>query len=164
MSQQFPMTPRGQRLLKEELKNLKEVERPANVKAIEEARGHGDISENADYEAAKDRQGHIEARVRDLEAKLAMANVIDPSRLSGERVVFGCTVVVEDTESGTKQKFMIVGEDEADIKKGYISITAPVTRALIGKEVGDTGKAKTPKGVRELEIVSVEFLPHPEGD
>ena len=164
MSQQFPMTPRSHRLLREELKHLKEVERPANVIAIEEARGHGDLSENADYEAAKNRQGLIEVRTRDLEAKLAMSNVIDLGKLSGSRVVFGATVVVVDTESGAKQKFMIVGEDEADIKKGYISITAPVTRALIGKEVGDTARAKTPKGVREFEVVSVEFLPHPEGD
>jgi len=158
MSEKIPMTPTGQRMLKEELRRYKEVERPANVKAIEEARGHGDLSENADYSAAKERQSFIEGRIRDLEAKLAFANVIDPSRLSGERVVFGATVTVEDTDSGEQQTYCIVGEDEADIKAGLISVTAPVARALIGREIGDTVKAKTPKGMRELEIVEVKFV------
>ena len=155
MSQQFPMTPRGQSLLKEELKRLKEVERPAVIRAIEEARAHGDLSENAEYSAAKERQSFIEGRIRELEAKLAMANVIDPSRLSGEKVVFGATVTLSDGDEETT--YTIVGEDEADIKSGLISITAPVARAIIGREVGDSVKVKTPKGLREIEIVKVSF-------
>jgi transcription elongation factor GreA len=157
MTDKIPMTPRGQQLLKDELKRLKEVERPANVKAIEEARGHGDLSENADYDAAKERQGWIEARVRDLEAKLALANVIDPAKLSGDKVVFGATVKVADTDTGEEQTYQIVGEDEADIKRGMISITAPVARAMIGREVGDTFKVNAPKGSREFEVLSVKF-------
>jgi transcription elongation factor GreA len=157
MAEKIPMTPAGHRALKEELKRIKEVERPANVKAIEEARGHGDLSENADYSAAKEKQSFIEGRIRDLEAKLAFADVIDPSRLSGERVVFGATVTVEDTETSEQQTYRIVGEDEADIKSGRISITAPVSRAMIGRDVGDTVKVRTPKGMRELEIVAVKF-------
>jgi transcription elongation factor GreA len=157
MAEKIPMTPAGHRALKEELKRIKEVERPANVKAIEEARGHGDLSENADYSAAKEKQSFIEGRIRDLEAKLAFAEVIDPSRLSGEKVVFGATVTVEDTETSEQQTYRIVGEDEADIKSGRISITAPVSRAMIGRDVGDTVKVRTPKGMRELEIVAVKF-------
>jgi transcription elongation factor GreA len=159
MPDRFPMTPTGHRMLKEELKRLKEVERPANVKAIEEARGHGDLSENADYSAAKEKQSFIEGRVRDLEAKLAFADVIDPTRLSGDRVVFGATVTVEDTETSEQQTYRIVGEDEANIKSGLISVTAPVARAMIGRQVGDTVGVKTPKGLRELEIVDVKFEP-----
>ncbi len=157
MSDKIPMTPVGYQRLKDELKRYKEVERPANVKAIEIARGHGDLSENADYSAAKERQSFIEGRIRDLEAKIAFADVIDPSRLSGDKVVFGATVTVEDTDSGERQTYFIVGEDEADIKLGMISVTAPVARAMIGREVGDTVRAKTPKGMRELEIVEVKF-------
>ena len=157
MSQQFPMTPRGQTRLKDELKRLKEVERPAVIRAIEEARAHGDLSENAEYSAAKERQSFIEGRIRELEAKLAMANVIDPSRLTGEKVVFGATVTLSDGDEETT--YTIVGEDEADIKAGLISITAPVARAIIGREVGDSVKVKTPKGMREFEIVKVSFQP-----
>lgn len=159
MADKIPMTPAGLRMLKDELKRLKEVERPANVKAIEIARGHGDLSENADYSAAKEKQSFIEGRIRDLEAKIAFADVIDVSRLSGEKVVFGATVTVEDTESGERQTYSIVGEDEADIKAGLISVTAPVSRAMIGREVGDTVRAKTPRGMRELEIVELKFAP-----
>jgi transcription elongation factor GreA len=158
MSDKIPMTTAGHRMLKDELKRYKEVERPANVKAIEIARGHGDLSENADYSAAKERQSFIEGRIRDLEAKIAFADVIDTSRLSGDKVVFGATVTVEDSESGERQTYSIVGEDEADIKSGLISVTAPVSRAMIGREVGDTVRAKTPKGMRELEIVEVKFV------
>jgi transcription elongation factor GreA len=157
MADKIPMTPAGHRALKDELKRIKEVERPANVKAIEEARGHGDLSENADYSAAKEKQSFIEGRIRDIEAKLAFADVIDPSRLSGDRVVFGCTVTVEDTETSERQTYFIVGEDEADIKHGMISITAPVARAMIGRSVGDVAKVRTPKGVKEIEIVEVKF-------
>jgi transcription elongation factor GreA len=156
MSEKIPMTPRGQQLLKEELARLK-AERPAIAKAIEVARGHGDLSENADYDAAKEKQGMTEARIRDIEAKLAMANVIDPTKLSGDKVLFGATVTVTDTETDEEQTYRIVGEDEADIKAGRISVTAPVARAMIGREVGDTVKVKTPKGLREIEIVSVKF-------
>jgi transcription elongation factor GreA len=157
MAEKIPMTPTGHRALKEELKRIKEVDRPANVKAIEEARGHGDLSENADYSAAKEKQSFIEGRIRDLEAKLAFADVIDPAKLSGDKVVFGATVTVEDTDTSEQQTYRIVGEDEADIKSGRISITAPVSRAMIGREVGDTVKVRTPKGMRELEIISVKF-------
>jgi transcription elongation factor GreA len=159
MSEKIPMTPRGQQLLKDELKRLKEVERPAVIKAIEVARGHGDLSENADYDAAKERQGFVEGRIRDLEAKLALANVIDPARLSGAKVVFGATVTVSDVETAEEQTYTIVGEDEADIKLGLISVTAPVARAMIGREVGDTVMVRTPKGQREIEIVKVRFQP-----
>ncbi len=159
MADKIPMTPRGHQRMKDELKKLKEVERPTIVKAIEVARGHGDLSENADYSAAKEKQGFIEGRIKDLEAKLAFANVIDPARLSGEKVVFGATVTVSDVDNGEKQTYTIVGEDEADIKSGLISITAPVARAMIGREVGDTVKVRTPKGQREIEIVGVKFQP-----
>ena len=157
MAEKIPMTPAGHRALKDELKRIKEVDRPANVKAIEEARGHGDLSENADYSAAKEKQSFIEGRIRDIEAKLAFADVIDPSKLSGDKVVFGAIVTVEDTDTSEQQTYRIVGEDEADIKSGRISITAPVSRAMIGREVGDTVKVRTPKGMRELEIISVKF-------
>ncbi len=159
MAEKIPMTPSGHRALKEELKRLKEVDRLANMKAIEEARGHGDLSENADYSAAKEKQAFIEGRIRDLETKIAFANVIDPTRLSGERVVFGATVTVGDTETAEQQTYRIVGEDEANIKSGRISITAPVARAMIGREVGDTVKVRTPKGMRELELLEVRFEP-----
>ena len=155
--QKFPMTPRGQQKLKEELRRLKEVERPYTIRAIEEARAHGDLSENAEYSAAKEKQSFIEGRIRELEAKLALADVIDPSRLSGDKVVFGATVTISDAENDEEQTYTIVGEDEADIKSGRISITAPVARAIIGREVGDTVKVKTPKGLREFEIVKVRF-------
>jgi transcription elongation factor GreA len=150
----IPMTPRGQQLLKDELAKLK-AERPAIAKAIEVARGHGDLSENADYDAAKERQGFVEGRIKDIETKLALANVIDPSKLSGEKVVFGATVTLSDGDE--EMTYTIVGEDEADIKQGLISITAPVARAMIGREVGDTVRVKTPKGMRELEVVKVRF-------
>ncbi len=144
MADKYPMTPTGYRALKDELKRYKEVERPANVKAIEIARGHGDLKENADYSAAKERQSFIEGRIRDLEAKIAFADVIDPAKLSGDRVVFGATITALDTETSEKQTYRIVGEDEADIKAGTISVTAPVARAMIGREVGDTVRVKTP--------------------
>ncbi len=152
----IPMTPRGQQMLKDELDRLKK-ERPAISKAIEVARGHGDLSENADYDAAKEKQGFVEGRIKDIETKLALANVIDPSKLSGDKVVFGCTVTLVDVDNDEKQTYTIVGEDEADIKAGLISITAPVARAMIGREVGDAVKVKTPKGMRELEVVAVKF-------
>jgi len=161
MSEKFPMTPSGFAAMKAHLKRLKDVERPRNSKAIEIARGHGDLSENADYSAAKEEQGLIEAKIRELEAKSAMAEVIDPTKLSGSRVSFGATVTIEDSESGDEQTYVIVGEHEADIKKGRISIGAPVARSLIGKEVGDTATLTTPKGKREVEVTKVEWFDVP---
>jgi transcription elongation factor GreA len=158
MSEKFPMTPSGYTSMKVHLKRLKDVERPRNSKAIEIARGHGDLSENADYSAAKEEQGLIEAKIRELEAKIAMAEVIDPTKLSGSRVKFGATVTIEDTESGDATTYTIVGEHEADIKKGRISIGAPVARALIGKEVGDTVPLPGGKTKREVEVTKVEWL------
>ncbi|RMH40443.1 MAG: transcription elongation factor GreA [Deltaproteobacteria bacterium] len=159
MADKFPMTPRCHARLKAELKKLKEVDRPANARAIEVARGHGDLSENADYDAAKEEQGMIEARIRELETKIALAEVIDPAKLSGDRVVFGATVTLEDADTGDEVVYTIVGDDESDIKAGLISISAPVARALIGKSVGDTAVVNTPGGRREFEIVALEFKP-----
>jgi transcription elongation factor GreA len=153
----IPMTPRGLILLKEELKRRKEVERPKIVKAIEEARAHGDLSENAEYSAAKEAQSFNEGRVKELEGTIALANVIDPAKLSGGKIVFGATVELTDSDSGDDVVYTIVGEHEADIKQGRISITAPVARALIGREAGDTVTVRTPKGTREYEIRDVKF-------
>ncbi len=161
MSEKFPMTPSGFAAMKAQLKRLKDVERPRNSRAIEIARGHGDLSENADYSAAKEEQGLIEAKIRELEAKTLMAEVIDPTKLSGTRVRFGATVTIEDTDSGDSHTYVIVGEHEADIKKGRISIGAPVARALIGKDVGDTVALPSGKGKREVEVTKVEWLEVP---
>lgn len=155
----FPMTPACHRRLRALLKRLKEVDRPANSKAIEIARGHGDLSENADYSAAKEEQAMIEAKIRDTETKLALAEVIDPTTLSGDTVKFGATVTVEDVESGDERRFTIVGEDESDVKAGRISIRAPIARALIGKAIGDTAQIRSPGGLREVEVSEVEWLP-----
>ena len=155
------MTPSGYASMKAQLYKLKNVDRIANSRAIEIARGHGDLSENADYSAAKEEQGLIEAKIRELEAKTAMAEVIDPTKLSGARVKFGATVTIEDTDTGESHRYTIVGEHEADIKKGRISIGAPVARALIGKEVGDTVTVNNPKGKREYEVTNVEWLDVP---
>jgi transcription elongation factor GreA len=153
----IPMTPRGAQTLKEELKRRKEVDRMVIVRAIEEARGHGDLSENADYSAAKEAQSHNEGRIKHLEATIALSEVIDPAKLSGTRDVFGATVQLTEADSGEHVTYSIVGEHEADIKRGFISITAPVARALIGRESGDSVSVRTPKGQREYEIVKVEF-------
>ena len=158
MSDRFPMTPAGHAAMKAQLHKLKNVDRIANSRAIEVARGHGDLSENADYSAAKDEQGLIEAKIRDLEAKLTLAEVIDPTKLSGTRVKFGATVTIEDSDSGETQTYAIVGEHEADIKRGRISIGAPLARALIGKEPGDSVVVQSPKGRREYEVTKVEWL------
>ena len=154
----FPMTPRGQQALRDELKRLREVERPKNVRDIEEARAHGDLKENAEYHAAKERQGFIEGRSKDIEAILAQAEVIDPSKLSGSRVVFGATVRLTDTDSGEDVTYSIVGDHEADIKAGRIAISAPLARVMIGKDQGDTVTLKTGKGTREYQIAEVRFL------
>ena len=153
----FPMTPRGQQALRDELKRLREIERPKNVRDIEEARAHGDLKENAEYHAAKERQGFIEGRSRDIESILAQAEVIDPSTLSGTRVVFGATVKLQDTDSGDEVTYSIVGDFEADIKSGRIAISAPLARAMIGREKGESVSLKTGKGMREYEIIEVRF-------
>ena len=159
MPEKFPMTPAGYAWMKAQVKKLKEVDRPAVAKAIEIARGHGDLSENADYDAAKEEQGMIEARLREYETKLALSQVIDPMSLSGEMVKFGATVTIEDSDTGDEKTYTIVGAHEADIKLGRLSVAAPVARALIGNSVGDEVKVRTPKGVRTVEIVDVKWLP-----
>ena len=152
------MTPRGYALLEEELKRLRAEERPRIVREIEIARAHGDISENAEYHAAKERQGQIEARLRQLEDRLARAQVIDPREQSGERVTFGATVVLVDVESAERITYTIVGEVEADVSQGMISVTSPVARAIMGREEGASVQVRVPKGTRELEIVEVRFV------
>ncbi|HEX9146714.1 MAG TPA: transcription elongation factor GreA [Candidatus Binatia bacterium] len=153
-----PMTNRGYQLLMEELKRLKSVERPRNVREIEEARGHGDLSENAEFHAAKERQSLLDLQIRDIEDKLARAQVIEVSKLSGDKVVFGATVSLADSDTGDKMVYQIVGDHEAEPKNGKISISSPVARALIGKSEGDEVQVRTPTGVRSLEILSVEFI------
>ncbi|MGE5820819.1 MAG: transcription elongation factor GreA [Deltaproteobacteria bacterium] len=153
-----PMTNRGYQLLMEELKRLKSVERPKNVREIEEARGHGDLSENAEFHAAKERQSLLDLQIRDIEDKLARAQVIEVAKLSGDKVVFGATVALADSDTGDKMVYQIVGDHEADPKNGKISISSPVARALIGKSEGDEVQVRTPTGVRSLEILSVEFI------
>lgn len=155
----IPLTKRGAEKLKEELQRLKTVERQAVIQAIAEARAQGDLSENAEYEAAKDKQGFIEGRILEIEGKLAAAQVIDPSSLdAGGRVVFGSTVDLEDEDSGAPVTYQIVGDDEADLKHGLISISSPIARALIGKEVGDVAEVNAPGGLRHYEIVGVRYL------
>jgi transcription elongation factor GreA len=154
----FPMTPRGQQALKDELKRLREVERPKNVRDIEEARAHGDLKENAEYHAAKERQGFIEGRSRDIESILAQAEVIDPAKLSGSKVVFGATVKLTDVDSGEEVTYTVVGDHEADVKEGRIAISAPLARAMIGREKGESVSLKTGKGMREYEISEVRFV------
>lgn len=155
MSDRVPMTAQGYDKLKEDLKQLKTVERPKNVKEIEEAIAHGDLSENAEYHAAKERQGHLEARISMIEDRLARAQVIDPSGQTPDQVRFGCTVRLEDVETGEEVRYRIVGEDEADVAQGLISITSPVGRALMGKAVDDTVEVKVPKGTRELDVLEI---------
>jgi transcription elongation factor GreA len=154
-----PMTTAGAERLKAELQRLKSVERPAIVRAIGEARLHGDISENAEYDAAKERQGFIEARIRDIESKLAHANVVNPAEIdAGGRVVFGATVDLEDLASGEEVSYQIVGDDEADIKAAKVSVSSPIARALIGKHAGDTAEVEAPSGVRQYEVLAVRYL------
>ena len=155
----IPLTRRGADKLKEELHRLKSVERHAVIQAISEARAQGDLSENAEYDAAKDRQGFIEGRILEIEAKLSAAQVIDPSTLdAGGRVVFGSTVDLEDEDSGARVTYQIVGDDEADLKLGLVSISSPIARALIGKSEGDVAEVRAPGGVRSYEIVQVRYL------
>ena len=153
-----PMTRAGAEALKRELKHIKAVERPKNVKDIEVARDHGDLRENAEYHAAKERQSHIAGRIELLEDRLARAEIIDVTKLSGDKVVFGATVKLQDVESEAKTQYSIVGEMEADLKKGRIGVTSPLARGLIGREVGDEVKVRTPGGERVYEILAVEFV------
>jgi transcription elongation factor GreA len=155
--EKVPMTLLGKRMLEEELKQLMVVERPAVVKAIEIARGHGDLSENADYSAAKERQGFIEGRIQDINGKLARAQVIDVSTIKSEKVVFGATVVLQDQEEGKKVTYQIVGVDEADIKNGKVGITSPIARALIGKAEGDEVVVHAPKGQIHYDILEIRY-------
>ena len=155
----IPLTRRGAEKLKEELHRLKTVERHAVIQAISEARAQGDLSENAEYEATKDKQGFIEGRIQELEAKLAAAQVIDPSTLdAGGRVVFGSTVDLQDDVSGAEVTYQIVGDDEADLKLCLISISSPLARALIGKEAGDVAEVQAPGGLKHWEIVEVRYV------
>ena len=154
----IPLTKRGAELLKEELHRLKTVERPAVIQAIAEARAQGDLSENAEYDAAKDKQGFIEGRILEVEAKLSVGQVIDPASLNaGGKVVFGATVDLEEEESGDAVTYQIVGEDEADIKFGRISVGSPIARALIGKEAGDVAVVNAPGGAKNYEIIEVRY-------
>ena len=155
----IPLTKLSAQLLKEELQRLKHVERPAVINAISEARAQGDLSENAEYDAAKEKQGFIEGRIQDLESKLAAAQIIDPASLDvNGQVVFGATVDLEDLENGTKFTYQIVGDDEADIAVNKISISSPIARALISKEEGDVVKVQAPGGNREVEILAVRYI------
>jgi transcription elongation factor GreA len=155
----IPITKLGAEKLKAELQKLKTVERPSVIVAIAEARAQGDLSENAEYEAAKDRQGFIEGRIQEVESKLSASQVINPAELdAGGRVVFGATVELEDDASGDLVKYQIVGEDEADLKLGLINIGSPIARALIGKEVGDTAEVQAPGGIKHYEIMAVRYV------
>ena len=157
MSERLPMTRAGYEKLEEELRRLKTVERPKIVKEIEVARAHGDISENAEFHAAKERQSHIEGRVRQLEDKLARAVVIDPSAQALDAMRFGVTVQLEDTDTGERVTYTILGEEESDVLNGCISVSSPVARALLGKAVGDSVSVRVPKGVRVLEVIDIRF-------
>lgn len=153
-----PMTRKGAEQLKQELHRLKTIERPAVIQAIAEARAQGDLSENAEYDAARDKQGFIEGRIADIEGKLGTAQIIDPSELQADgRVVFGATVELSDESSGDEITYQIVGDDEADLKQGRISINSPIARALIGKESGDVAQVSAPGGVRQYEILAVHY-------
>lgn len=154
----FPMTVEGAERLRTELHRLKTVERPSVIQALTDARSHGDLSENADYDAAKERQGFVEGRISDVENKLANAQVIDPTTIEADgRVVFGATVEIEELDSGERNRYQIVGDDEADIKAGKISVSSPIARALIGRTEGDTAEVQAPGGVRAYEIVTVDY-------
>ncbi len=157
MNDKVPMTPRGFELLKEELNRLKTVDRPANVRDIELALEHGDLSENAEYHAAKEKQGHLSGRIEYVEDRVARAQVIEPNGDDDERVRFGLEVVLSDTESGEEVRYRIVGEDEADASSGLLSVTSPVARALMGKEVDDEVTVRVPKGTRVFEVLEVSI-------
>jgi len=153
-----PMTTAGYAALEEELKRRQQIERPRIIQAIAEARSHGDLSENAEYHAAKEAQGHNEGRIAELEDRLARAEVIDVSKLSGNSVMFGATVTVVDEDTDEEKRYQIVGENEADVRSGKVSITSPIARALIGKKIGDTVEVNTPGGGKSYELVNVAFV------
>jgi transcription elongation factor GreA len=155
--EKIPITKKGFAVLEAELKNLKSVRRPAIIEAIATARAHGDLSENAEYHAAKEQQSFIEGRINELEAVISKAQIIDPATMSGKQVKFGATVLVVDEETDAEESYTIVGEYEADADNRKISITAPIARALIGKTIGDTVEFRTPKGLRRCEILDVKF-------
>ncbi|MCK0067874.1 transcription elongation factor GreA [Kordiimonas laminariae] len=157
MNDKVPMLAEGHAKLEAELKNLKSVERPNVVAAIEEARAHGDLSENAEYHAAKEQQGHIEGRIQELEGKLSRADVIDPKALAGDRIVFGATVTLIDEDDATVI-YQIVGEEEGDVKAGRISYQSPIARALIGRRLGDEVEVKTPGGDRYYDVEKIDFV------
>ena len=157
MDERVPMTPRGYEALKQELHRLKTVERPANIKDIEEAIAHGDLSENAEYHAAKEKQAHIAGQMALLDDKIARAQIIATAGQTPDKVRFGATVALSDTETEDEVSYTIVGEDEADARQGRISVTSPVARALMSKEVGDDVSVKVPKGLREFEILAIRF-------
>jgi transcription elongation factor GreA len=157
-SGRIPMTLSGVTRLKEELKRLKSVDRPKNVRDIEEARAHGDLSENAEYHAAKERQSFLDGRMKLLEDAIARSEVIDVSKFEGEQIRFGATVKLSDSDSGAEVQYRIVGEMEADIKTGRVSITSPIARAMIGREVGDAVRVQAPGGAREYEVLEVLFI------
>jgi transcription elongation factor GreA len=155
----IPLTVHGAERLREELHHLKTVERPSVINAISEARAQGDLSENAEYDAAKEKQGFVEGRIGDLEGKLSNAQIIDPKTVDAEgRIVFGATVDLEDLESGDKVTYQVVGDDEADIRASKISVSSPIARALIGKSVGDVAAVQAPSGVREYEVLDVRYI------
>ncbi len=155
----IPITVRGAEKLKAELHRLKTVDRPAVITAIAEARAQGDLSENAEYDAAKDRQGFIEGRIQEIEGKLSAAQIIDPAGVQADgKVVFGATVELEDEDSGEQVTYQIVGEDEADLKLGLINVSSPIARALIGKEEGDVAEYQAPGGTRRFEVMAVKYL------
>jgi len=156
--EKVPMTAEGWQALDDELKRLKTVERPAVIAAIAEARSHGDLSENAEYHAAKERQGWIEGQIAEIEDRMARAQVIDVSKLSGSQVKFGATVSVVDEDTEEEARYQIVGEHEADVKSGRVSIASPIARAMIGKETGDVVEVTTPGGTKAYEIVKVEWI------
>lgn len=157
--QRMPMTPQGYEKLQADLKHMKAVERPRCIQAIAEARAHGDLSENAEYDAAKEAQSLLEGRIKDYEARLSLAEVIDPKAHAGsERIVFGATVELEDTEEGRRVTYQIVGETEADVKEGKISVTSPIARALVGKSLGDTVVVQAPGGKKEYDVVDVKYV------
>ncbi|MFN3697465.1 MAG: transcription elongation factor GreA [Pseudobdellovibrio sp.] len=154
----LPITLRGKHILEAELKKLMFEERPAIIKAIEEARAQGDISENAEYDAAKERQSMIEGRIGEIQGKLAGAEVVDPATIKSDRVVFGATVTILDSETEEEHTYQIVGIDEADVKKGMISVLSPIARAMIGKKTGDSFTVQSPKGDKDYEIISFKFV------
>lgn len=157
LADKYPMTPAGLKKLRAELKQIREVERMKNVRDIEEALGHGDLRENAEYHAAKEQQAKLDARMRFLDYKITRANVIDPTTIKSDRVTFGATVTLEDLDNDTQVTYALVGEDESDVAKGKISITAPIARAMLGKVVGDDVLVKLPKGDREYEVIKIEY-------